>query len=221
MNDEDRRRHPRFPVPRIPGVLAFSVGAEVVDVSVAGMQVECPVPLAVGKRFAVRIGTGAEQLDLVGSVRWCERIAETGEDDFRGRYRAGFAFHDILTERAQSLVDFMERNVVVALDKQLFGRLELDGKTRAELQGDLNFRIERLGLETAELEIDAPQPPEEGAVYELEANLQGIRFATLARIVEVRALELERGGYRVEIEFVETPPEQLETLRSFVRERLE
>lgn len=213
---EERRSHRRFEVGRLPGVLALSLDAEVLDLSLAGMAVEVPVPLKVGKRFAVRIGAGEDRLDLVGTVRWSERL-DPGEED-RPRYRAGFAFHDILTERAASLMGFMERNVVLALDRQLFGRLELDGETRANLEGDFELRVNRLGLESADAE--APHPPQEGSACELELNLRGRQFVTPGRVRAVEPVGGDEDGYRVEIEFRDTPEDQHRILRSFIRSRI-
>ena len=217
MTTDDRRAHRRFRVPRIPGVLAFSLQADVVNLSLAGMAVECPVPLAVGKRFAVRIGTGTEQLDLMATVRWCERISDP-PPDARNRYRAGFAFHNILTEKAETLLSFLERNVVLALDRQMFGRLEVDGDARAHLEGDFELQIESLGLTGAE--VETRQPPELGAEYELELNLDGRRFSTRGRVLEIRALAGEQTGYAVEVEFLDPREDQLEVLRAFLREHI-
>ncbi|MDX1630976.1 MAG: PilZ domain-containing protein [Thermoanaerobaculia bacterium] len=220
---EERRSHHRFPVEGLSGVLALSLEAEVLDLSLAGMAVEVPVPLTVGKRFAVRIGAGEDQLDLIGTVRWSERSDVEGAtsreaQEVQPRYRAGFAFHDILTERAAGLMEFMERNVVLALDRQLFGRLELDGETRANLEGDFELRLIRLGLESAVGET--PHPPETGRPCELELNLRGRQFVTPGRVESVRADDGDGPGYRVEIEFEETPEDQEETLRSFIRSRI-
>ena len=218
MQDKDRRNHPRFPVERIPGVLALSLQADIVNLGLAGMAVECPVPLTVGKRFAVRIGRGEDQLDLVGTVRWCERISGPTEEGGRPRYKAGFAFHDVLTERAEQLLGFMERNVVVALERQMFGRLELDGEAHAELEGDSELQIHQLSLEGARVETG--QPPETGETYDLELNLDGTRFAARGRVLLVRASESDRTGYRVDLEFEDLAEEPLEILRSFLRHHL-
>lgn len=218
MTTEDRRAHPRFRVARIPGVLAFSLRAHVVDLSLAGMSVECPVPLTAGKRFAVRIGKGTDQMDLVATVRWCERIPDSEITDDRSLYRAGFAFHDILTDKAETLLTFMERNVVVALDRQMFGRLELEGDTPAELEGDFELQIVALGLDSAEIEMR--QPLEKGAVYDLELNLEGTRFSTPGRVTDVRTLASGEAGYAVDVEFEDTPADQLEVLRTFLRRRI-
>lgn len=217
MNDDDRRAHPRFPVERIPGVLALSLQADVVNLSLAGMAVECPVPLTVGKRFAVRIGKGSDQLDLVGTVRWCERLPEPSGEDRRLKYHAGFAFHDVLTERAEELLGFMERNVVVALERQMFGRLEIDGEAQARLEGDSELRVVELAHEGAVVETG--QPPEVGADYELEINLDGRRLATRGRVLDVHASE-NGASYRVEIRFENLAAGQIEILRSFLRHRL-
>ena len=218
MNDEDRRAHPRFPVERIPGVLALSLQADVVNLSLAGMAVECPVPLTVGKRFAVRIGKGDDQLDMVGTVRWCDRLAEPSGENGRMRYHAGFAFHGVLTERAEQLLGFMERNVVVALERQMFGRLEIDGEAHAELEGDSELRVLEITREGAT--VETAQPPEAGAAYDLELNLDGTRFTARGRVVEVGVNADERPAYRVEVRFEDLPPEQVEILRSFLRHRL-
>ena len=226
---EERRRHQRFSVDRIPGVLAMSLHAEVLDLSLAGMAVQVPVSLAVGKRFAVRIGAGEDQLDLVGTVRWCQRIdsdrgrsteevSREAEGADRPRYRAGLIFHDILTERAASLMEFMERNVVLALDRQLFARLELDGKTEADLEGDFELRLRHLGLDSAVGETPYPSP--EGSSCELELDLGGRLFVTPGRIDSVRSIRGDDDRYRIEVEFLDTPRDQREILRSFIRSRL-
>ena len=214
-----RRRHRRFAIADIPGSLAFTTQVEIVNLSLAGVAVDTAVPLPRGKKFAVRIGKPEEQLDFQGLVCW-SRLAESSLLSPRRptTYRSGLAFADVLTEPAQNLLRFMERNIEVAVDHQLFGRLQIEGETSASLETDFPFEVQTLSAGGFSARISQPLSTDE--VFEVELNLGGSPFITEARVVGVEA-SATQAEFNMGVEFFETRPDQLDILSGFLRQQFE
>jgi hypothetical protein len=214
-----RRRYRRFRVDHIPGSLAFSTEVEIANLSLSGMAVTTSVPLPAGKRFAVRIGAPDQGLEFQGVVCW-SRLSESSllTPNLPSSYRSGLAFFDILTERAQGLLRFMEQNIDVAVDHQLFGRLDLSGEARANLETD--FRFEVTTLSAGGLCARISHPLAAGDEFEVELNLEGIPFSTLGRVAAFEAAD-DEAAYDLGLEFLDTEPEQMEVLSSYLRRQFE
>ncbi len=214
-----RRRYRRFPVKSVPGSLAFNSRAEIVNLSLAGCAVTTSVPLPTGKKFAVRIGSNDENLEFQGTVCW-SRLAEDSlsAPNLRSTYRSGLMFSDILTDRAQSLLRFIERNIDLAVDHQLFGRLELAHDAQADLESDYEFTVETLS--SGGLGVRMRQPLAAGEEHELELNLDGVPFRSLARVASVEAAEDDR-AFVVGLEFLDTSPQHGEILSGYLRRLIE
>ncbi|MBZ0111180.1 MAG: PilZ domain-containing protein [Thermoanaerobaculia bacterium] len=214
-----RRRHRRFRVDHIPGSLAFSTEVEIANLSLSGMAVTTSVPLPAGKKFAVRIGDADLGLEFQGVVCW-SRVSESSllTPNLPSSYRSGLAFFDILTDRAQGLLQFMEQNIEIALDHQLFGRLELGGEARANLETD--FRFEVTTLSAGGLCARISHPLAAGDEFEVELNLEGTPFSTLGRVAAFEAAD-DEAAYDLGMEFLDTEPEQMEVLSGYLRRQFE
>jgi hypothetical protein len=210
----DRRRRPRFDVGDLPGSLAFATDVEVLNLSVAGMAVATRMPIENEKRLAVTLGRPPDTVALHGTVCWCRAVP--GSDHGEGPvYHAGLRFADVLTDRARQLIDFMERNIVVALDHQLFGRLNLQGEEVARLEGDWRFVIRKIS--TSGMLIATSLEPRIDERYDMEVNLDGRRFATRGRIVNIAA---DGPSRLLGVAFESLPEDAAVALREFIRRRV-
>lgn len=90
----DRRRHPRQAVAGVTGRLAFSIEAEVLDISLAGVAVATVSPLRVGKDYVIRLQGHEESFALTGTVRRSilRRTRKTAGGEVQPVYESGIAF---------------------------------------------------------------------------------------------------------------------------------
>lgn len=229
MSDEDKsqdpRRNPRFDVENLDGRLAFNLGAEVVNISPAGMCVRTTSPLVVHRSYDISLSQAGEQVRLKGTVRWCtlRSTRRTQSNEVEPLYEAGVAFDGLLTDAAVPLLDFLRNNVVLnlseedAIGNRLFGRFEVRD-SEVELTDRDDFEIRRLSL-SGMLARSASHLPRHTRCT-LQFELDGAIFRSKARVVHSSQVDDEEETvYDMGVEFLETPAESVATLRRFIRER--
>lgn len=224
MSDQDeKRRHPRFPTDEVQGSFSYSVKASVNDMSLGGFSVRTGSQLQVGRKYNFRLGDGVDSVQLEGMVKWC-RLAgteklETG--DVVPVYSAGIAFEDILTKTAERLHLFMEKNVILDIKQRIFGRLKVDTAGEIDLETESDFLVKQLSA--AGMLIITELPPKPESKVALELQLEDRVFECMGRVVYAAEVDLEEGElrYRVGIEFMQPSKKQLQVLESFIRNELE
>ena len=219
MSEQDeRRRHPRFPTDAVEGSFSYSVKANVDNLSLGGFAVRTSAQLQVGRKYNFRLGDGPDSVELQGEVKWC-RLAGTEKldtGDVVPVYSAGIAFDNILTTTAEQLHLFMEKNVILDLKQRIFGRLKVEGKDEIDLQTESKFLVKQLSA--AGMLIVTELPPKPEAVVELELQLNDHTFKSKGRVVYAAEVDLveEELRYRVGVEFVQLKKKQLQVLENFI-----
>lgn len=222
MNDSERRRHPRHPTDDLPGRLAFSLDADVRNISLAGMAVRTTNPFSMDQKYTVKLGADEDSVEVVAAVRWCHfigtRIDEEG--DSISLYEAGFEFEGVLSDRAQSLLHFLEEHVILDLEERLFGRMEPKDGEPVNLSSEYRFQVKTLSYGGMAIEIGYSVPVD--SVFPMTIQLGDAEFETPGRIANVVKPDIEgqKVRYLMGVEFVETDPEEREKLTAFIRERL-
>jgi hypothetical protein len=94
----ERRRTPRLePTRQHTSALKITVPVEVVDISLAGVQLACKTELAVGEHAALRATVGAKTLSM--NVEICRVAPDTKPSRGGGRHRAGAVIADATAEQ--------------------------------------------------------------------------------------------------------------------------
>ncbi|MEM6704927.1 MAG: PilZ domain-containing protein [Acidobacteriota bacterium] len=222
---QDPRRNPRFDVENLDGRLAFNLGAEVVNISPAGMCVRTTSPLVVHRSYDISLSQSGEQIRLKGTVRWCtlRSTRRTQSNEIEPLYEAGVAFDGLLTEAAVPLLDFLRNNVVLNLSEEdsvgnrLFGRFEVRD-SEVELTDRDSFEIRRLSL--SGMLARSPSYLPRHTRCKLQFDVDGGTFRSNARIVHSSQVDdQEEPVFDMGVEFLEMTTEGLELLRNFIRER--
>ena len=220
--DSDRRRHPRYDTDDLPGELVFSLDADVKNISLAGMAVTTRNPFTVDRVYTVQLGEAGDTVEIEATVRWCH-FARTEVDEEGNSvtiYEAGFEFQEILSERAKSLLTFLEEHVVLDLEERLFGRLEPRNDRSVSLSSEYEFEVKKISNSGMLIEIGSPLP--ENEVFPMTIRLGGETFETPGRIASVvkPGIEGKKVRYMIGVEFVETDPRERELLGAFIRNQL-
>lgn len=105
----DRRAVGRVDIQgQLPSQLELDLDTDVLQISVGGMMVEVPVPLAVGSKHQFSLSIDKHELDLLGVVRNCEPFPPGGQPE---TYRIGIEFCDLEEGQKASLADFVKKKL--------------------------------------------------------------------------------------------------------------
>ncbi len=209
------RRHPRFATQNVPGRFAFSVDAQVLNISLSGIGVRTSTQLHVGRRYALRLGQEPNTILVSGSVVWC-RLSKTSQrsgGDVAPVYHAGIAFSDVISEKTMRLIEFMEQSEPTDLRRRIFGRFKVAKDHSIVLESKSEFLVKQISL--SGMLIESPLALQPGSVFETEILLAGHRFSARGRIVNSSRVGL------LGVEFLEPSPDQQRILEDFIREELE
>ncbi len=212
-----RRRHPRFEVERLPGVLVLPRGGEVLNISVSGIGVRTPAPLRIGKQLKFKLGGGPTDIDLTGVVQWCHLAGRRQHEDGSSElvYEAGIAFDPGVSEQIRDTLTFLGSDPVVVPERRFHGRYVLDDPAplTVEMEHDLHVRLISLSGMLAETDVSVPSETR----VQLSLALDGSTFESRARVAMTEErVESEQHFIAVGLEFIETPPEQESVLRRFI-----
>jgi hypothetical protein len=89
---------------QLPGQLALDMETDVLQMSVGGMLVETPMPLALGSRHQFTVGIGDDEIELSGTVRNCQPHPPSGQPK---KYRVGVEFCDLSSDQQKALESFV------------------------------------------------------------------------------------------------------------------
>lgn len=192
MPDEEKRRSPRYPVENLSGTFHVSAPVRIVNLSLTGMAVETAAPLRVGRVYSMTLRHGADEaLDLQGVVVWCQLrpMGEQGDSDGRAVYVAGIEFDETLTERASSLLRFLEHSAVIDLHTRIAGRFAVLDRTSADLRIEHAFLVRTISRHGVFLESEFSAPVD--SVVDLELDLEGELVRTRGRVAFARQASVE------------------------------
>jgi hypothetical protein len=226
MSGQDRRRYPRYEVQEARGLLAFSVEAKILNLSLTGVAIETSSALRIGQRYSFRIGGGEGGFSLPGTVRWSTllRTEKTPSGDFQPIFEAGLAFDDLLSPTGEGLRRFLEDHVVLDTESRLCGRFRpVSAQLEvAQVSAEFAYTVVLIGLGGMLISTDYSLALDE--VFCFSTRLNGDTLETLGRIANVR--ELREGGegahtFLIGVEFRETAEAQRRTLQEFIRHEME
>ncbi len=222
---KEKRGHPRYRVRGVRGSFLLTTDARVVNLSVDGMSIETLSPLKVGRKYSLKLNQEDHVLPVVGKVVWCTlvRTRRGRAGDIVPIYRAGIHFEEVLGTRAAEILEFIEENAVVSVEKRLFGRFKIDPDKPANVGCEAEFLVHELSFNGMLIETDLVIQPE--SVYTMEVRFNEVTFETRGRVVRAETLpEREAAGkpplYLLGIEFVELRPEARVTLDKFIASEL-
>ena len=233
--DLGKRRNPRFDVANLDGRLAFNMGAEVVNISPAGMCVQTTSPLVIHRKYQISLGPEDHSISLEGTVRWCtlRSTRRNQADEIEPLYEAGVAFDGLLTDVAMPFLDFLRENVIVNLsgepeqasDGRLFGRFGLQDSS-VLLGGSDTFEVRRISLSGMLARGSAMIARETHC--DVSIDLDGSAFRSRVRIVHGSQVEPLAGEvtdddvpiYEMGVEFLNIPTSSKRVLERFIESHL-
>ena len=216
----ERRRHRRYEVPRVRGALVLPIRVQVLNMSLTGLAVETPTALEIGRRYGLKLNNRREAVEITVDVQWCHlvRTERAGYADVRPVYEVGLDFRHVLNDQARELLSFLKYNIVVKVERRIFGRLKtgLDEPNGVDTRHD--FRVRRLSL--AGMLIETDLKPRVGAALDLEMEPDKLRLTTRGKVIHAEPL-LRKSGYRAGVQFLELQSESRHALERLIEGMLE
>jgi len=217
--EDNKRRHDRFSTDKVQGSFSYSVEASVLNLSLGGLAVQTNTQLNIGRKYHFRLGTTTDDVQLTGSVRWCRMSGTEKKEsgDIVPVYEAGISFDDVLTDKAEELLQFLEKNISLDLKRRIRGRFKVEPGGPVVLESDTEFLVKQISISGMMIESDVAL--EAATDFELEMRLGRRKFTSPARIIYMSEVALEDDAlrYRMGVEFLRTPPEKQLVLEEFIR----
>ena len=219
----ESRRNPRFDVENVPGMMAFTVDAKVLNISRSGIAVETSFQLVIGRRYIAKIGYRGRSVRTAGTVRRCrlKKTRETETGEVEPVYEVGIKFDDILSEKQSELMPIVAKNASLQIKPRLYGRFRPDQDQSVILKSNVGFEVKRLSLSGLLVETDAS--PERDAIVSLELEINGEQFASAGRVVDLSKVHGAERIHRSQlgVEFVEMTSGSREILKTYLLDQVE
>jgi hypothetical protein len=220
----EARRHRRYDVADVRGSLLLSLDARILNMSLTGMAIETGSVLKVGGDYWLRLSQDGDPLRFKTKVQWCHlvRNERDGAGDVRAVYHAGLDFRDGLDEHARQVLAFLEKHIVVEVDRRLTGRFNLAQQRTAAIAVRHDFEVRRLSL--GGMMVETVWDPAPDSVVELEVQTGRGVVRTRGKVRSVLPAIGDPNGppvFAVGLEFLGLAPEDARSLTALVERLLE
>jgi hypothetical protein len=217
---ERRRRHPRFTVEDIHGQLTLSSKVEVLNLSLGGVAIRADRRLNIGSQYTLKLEMGDRFIAVRGLVVWAvlSGIRKVKGEDVP-EYSAGLKFVDVLTDKVQGLIDFIDENRIVEEHRLAGLRFQVDAPGKAVLDADQGYRVRLISL--SGMLIEAERPLDVDRVYAMRFDAPGGACVAFAGRVASCLADQPDGPsglrrFRMGVEFADMAPPDRSRLEAFV-----
>lgn len=217
----NQRRHKRYDVEDVTGSLMYHLDARVLNMSLTGMAIETASLLKVGGNYQLRIPHEDDVIRFTTDVRWCRlvRTQRGATGDSLPVYHAGLDFRGILDEKARQVLEFIERNVIVEVDRRIFGRFKLLENDELAIDASHEFLVHRISLSGMLIETDLSPAPDE--VFAMEIRPNGSPIEVRGRVANIAPVGDGDRSWQLGIEFVKPSSESRRALEALIEGLLE
>jgi hypothetical protein len=215
---DEKRRHKRYIVDGIQGNVLYPSDLEVINISIDGAAIETTKRLDLNREYTLRIKYKDTILSLKGRVVWAILSYRERKDsnEIIPVYRAGLRFTDVMTEKANMLLKFIEENKVRTFERRLMGvRFKIATLENVEIDYPYRYDVKKISLSGMLIETEYPLDLE--SHFNMQLFLNGNMLNIIGRIVNCTEVNSESGiKYDVGIEFIEIPDSDGKLLKDFL-----
>ena len=220
IQHDERRHHRRYDVHGVRGTLVFPMRVEVLNMSLTGLAVESRNALEIGRKYDLKLHNGREAIEVNVDVQWCHlvRTERVGIADVSPIYQAGLDFRHVLSDQARELLSFLEHNVVVDVERRIFGRFKIGLDEPIGLDARHDFLVRQLSFSGMLIETDLM--PQVGAAFDMEMDPGRLRLKTRGKVIHADPLP-DDAGCQAGIQFLDMPQESRRALELLIEDFLE
>lgn len=217
-DNNDNRRYKRYFVDGMHGNLLYSSDIEVLNISIDGAAIETTKRLELNREYTFKIRYKDANLTLKGRVVWAILISKEKKDSKTAIpvYRAGVAFADTLSEKANMLLDFIEEHKIKTFKSRL-GTVRFKISNTDNIKIDLPYRYKVKKISLAGMLAETEYPMEIDSDHDIELFLNDNVINIVGRIANCEKLE---GGkiviYNTGIEFMQMSDRDIKLLENYL-----
>lgn len=217
---EDKRRHKRFIVNGIHGNVLFPSDMEILNISMDGAAIETTKRLNINREYTFKFKYKNAVLNLRGLVVWSiltyRERERKGSKEIIPVYRGGIRFTDILNEKTNLLLNFIEENKIRTLEKRLTGvRFKIAAPENIQLDYPYTYEVKRMSLSGMLIEIE--NPLDLNSRYDIELFINENVVKVEGRVANCTEIKSESGAvYDIGIEFVKVSDNDKKLLKNFL-----
>lgn len=217
-DNNDNRRYKRYFVDGMHGNLLYSSDLEVLNISIDGAAIETTKRLELNREYTFKIRYKDANLTLKGRVVWAILISKEKKDSKTAIpvYRAGVAFADTLSEKANMLLDFIEEHKIKTFKSRL-GTVRFKISNTDNIKIDLPYRYKVKKISLAGMLAETEYPMEIDSDHDIELFLNDNVINIVGRIANCEKLE---GGkiviYNTGIEFMQMSDRDIKLLENYL-----
>jgi len=214
----EERRHKRYVVKGIQGNVLYTSDLNVIDISLGGAAIETTKKIEVNREYPFKIRFKGRTINLTGIVVWSvlSHSKKTESGEVVPVYRAGVKFTNVMSEKANVLLEFIEENLVTTSDRRLKGvRCKIATSKDIKIDYPYKYNVKDMSLSGMLIKTEYPLDP--NTTYNMELLLDENVLNIVGRIISCS--EIEAGNdtrYGVRIEFVEMSEKERGFLKSFL-----
>lgn len=217
---EEKRRHKGFIVNGIHGNVLFPSDMEILNISMDGAAIETTKRLNINREYTFKFKYKNAVLNLRGLVVWSiltyRERERKGSKEIIPVYRGGIRFTDILNEKTNLLLNFIEENKIRTLEKRLTGvRFKIAAPENIQLDYPYTYEVKRMSLSGMLIEIE--NPLDLNSRYDIELFINENLVKVEGRVANCTEIKSESGAvYDIGIEFVKVSDNDKKLLKNFL-----
>ncbi|MFZ3136256.1 MAG: PilZ domain-containing protein [Thermodesulfovibrionales bacterium] len=216
--NNDNRRYRRYFVDGMHGNLLYSSDLEVLNISIDGAAIETTKRLELNREYTFKIKYKDVNLTLKGRVVWAILISKEKKDSQNAIpvYRAGVAFTDTLSEKANMLLDFIEENKIKTFENRI-GSVRFKITKTENIKIDLPHRYKVKKISLTGMLAETEYPLEIDSFHDIELFLNDSVVNIVGRIANSEKLEAEKTVmYDTGIEFMQMSDRDIKLLENYL-----
>ena len=216
--NNDNRRYMRYVVDGIHGNLLYSSDLEVLNISIDGALIDTTKRLELNREYTFKIRYKNVNLTLKGRVVWAILISKEKKDSKTAIpvYRAGVAFTDALSEKANMLLDFIEENKIKTFENRI-GSVRFKISKTENIKIDLPHRYKVKKISLAGMLAETEYPLEIDSHHDIELFLNDSVVNIVGRIANCEKLQDGKIViYNAGIEFMQMSDRDIRLLENYL-----
>ena len=220
--DNEKRQYKRYIVDGIQGNILHPLDIKVLNISINGAGIESTQRIDVNKEYTFKITYKDAILNLRGRVVWALLSYREKKDskEIIPLYMAGVVFIDTLTEKAKTLLSFIDLNKKT-LELRLGGvRFEIDDPDKVKIYFPYKYEVKQISL--SGMLIETEHHLDLNSHYDMELYLNTNILNMVGRVVHCEKLDspdVTKYGIGIEfigIEFIRISDNDLKILEDFL-----
>jgi hypothetical protein len=215
----ENRRNKRFVVEGIQGNVLYTSDLEILNISLDGAAIETTKRLELNREYTFKIKYRDSTLNLRGRVVWAILISKEKKNSraLIPLYRAGIRFTDILTEKANMLMNFIEENKVKTLESRVGGLRFNIGKTE-DIKIDLPHKYDVKKISLSGMLVETEYPLELDSHHDIELFLNDAPVNIAGRVAYCKKRDtVDVNIYDIGVEFITITDKDRQVLKDFLK----